>query len=86
MVAIDKNMIEDATLAYIYSYNIAMKEVHNPNFAVQIAFSVSMLFINQLKQQRIDPMQVLMAAMEQMSQQENENSREDKKGAESNEG
>lgn len=34
---------ETLTAAYIHSYNLALKEVNNPNFAAQIAMAVIMV-------------------------------------------
>lgn len=36
-MTIDQKTIEDATLAYLHSYNIALKATRNPNLAVQAA-------------------------------------------------
>ena len=38
---IDTNQIESLTKAYIVSYNTALKEVRNPDLAVQIAMSTT---------------------------------------------
>lgn len=35
-----KEKAESLTMAYIHSYNLAMKEIRNPNFANQIAANI----------------------------------------------
>lgn len=74
---IDKSMIETLTRIYIYSYGIAMQEVKNPSFAVEIAMSVTMLFKatetqKKPEQLKINPMEYLLASIMQGAQQEDD--------------
>lgn len=67
-----KNFIEDATKAYIISYNTAMEMTHNPNMAMQIASCVVLSYMSIMKpqQMQIDPMAAVMMAVGQyMTQQ-----------------
>lgn len=67
-----KNFIEDATKAYIISYNTAMEMTHNPNMAMQIASCVVMSYmaITKPQEMKIDPMAAVMMAVGQyMTQQ-----------------
>ena len=67
-----KNFIEDATKAYIISYNTAMEMTHNPNMAMQIASCVVLSYMSIMKpqQMQIDPMAaVMMAVGKYMTQQ-----------------
>lgn len=48
---LSKDYIENITMMYIHSYNIALKEVKNPNLATQIAMSV-ILAIHTTEQQK----------------------------------
>lgn len=55
---------EMLTTAYIHSYNLALKEVKNPNLAEQIAMAVIMVIdLNTPKQQAINPLELLFAQM-----------------------
>lgn len=55
---------EMLTTAYIHSYNLALKEVKNPNLAAQIATAVIMVIdLNTPKQQAINPLELLFAQM-----------------------
>lgn len=61
------------TTAYIHSYNLALKEVKNPNFAAQIATAVIMVIdLNMPKQQSVNPLEVLFAQMAAAAQQQGE--------------
>ena len=52
------------TTAYICSYNLALKNVKNPNLAAQIATGVIMIIdLNLPKQQTITPLELLFAQM-----------------------
>lgn len=52
---------EMLTTAYIHSYNLALKEVKNPNLAAQIATAVIMVIdLNTPKQQAINPLELLL--------------------------
>lgn len=67
-----KNFIEDATKAYIISYNTAMEMTHNPNMAMQIAACVALSYMSIMKPQetQIDPTTAVMMAVGQyMTQQ-----------------
>ena len=61
---LNKGYIEDMTMAYIHSYNVAMKEVKNPNLATQIAMSVILAIHTteqQKQQQQAGPFETLFA-------------------------
>ncbi len=59
-----KQRTEMLTAAYIHSYNLALKEVKNPNFATQIAAAVAMVInMNAPQQQTINPLGLLFAQM-----------------------
>lgn len=61
------------TTAYIHSYNLALKEVRNPNLAAQIATAVIMVIdLNKPKQQSINPLELLFAQMATAAQQQGE--------------
>ena len=65
------------TTAYIHSYNLALKEVKNPNLAAQIATAVIMVIdLNTPKQQAINPLELLFAQMATAAQQQREESEE----------
>lgn len=60
---IDKKHIDDLTMAYIYSYDKAMAETRNSNFAVQIAMGVTMAVNVERQRERmseIDPFKMLI--------------------------
>lgn len=68
---------EMLTTAYIHSYNLALKEVKNPNLAAQIATAVIMVIdLNTPKQQAINPLELLFAQMATAAQQQREESEE----------
>ena len=69
---INKDQIEDATRAYLYSYNLALKEAKNPNFAVQVATGVVMavLLVNKPQPQQISPLQLILESMAEQARQE----------------
>ncbi len=60
---LNKNCVEDMTMAYIHSYNVAMHEVKNPEFATQIATSVILAIhaTEQQKRQETNPFETLFA-------------------------
>lgn len=61
---------EMLTTAYIHSYNLALKEVKNPNLAAQIATAVIMVIdLNTPKQQAINPLELLFAQMAAAAQE-----------------
>lgn len=61
---------EMLTTAYIHSYNLALKEVKNPNLAAQIATAVIMVIdLNTPKQQAINPLELLFAQMATAAQE-----------------
>lgn len=71
----NKEYVENLTMAYIYSYNAAMQEVKNPNFATQIAMSV-IATINMGEQNREpvqNPLKILLEHMAKVQEQEGEN-------------
>lgn len=69
---ISKDQIEEATRAYLYSYNLALKEAKNPNFAVQVATGVVMavLLVNKPQPQQINPLQLILESMAEQARQE----------------
>lgn len=61
---------EMLTTAYIHSYNLALKEVRNPNLAVQIATAVIMVIdLNMPRQQTINPLEFLFTQMAAKAQE-----------------
>lgn len=77
-----KNFIEDATKAYIISYNTAMEMTHNPNMAMNVAGCVAMSFMAITKPQetQIDPMAAVMMAVGQlMTQRKDDDGGKDEK-------
>ena len=68
---------ETLTKAYIHSYNLALKEVGNPNLAVQIAMAITMVInMNEPQQQTINPLNMLFAQMAAKVQEQNKEERE----------
>lgn len=66
-----KQKTEMLTTAYIHSYNFAMKEVRNPNLAMQIATAVIMVIdMNIPKQQTVNPLELLFAQMSAAAQEQ----------------
>lgn len=58
----DKRKVEDLTMIYIHSYDKAMAEVKNPNFAVQIATNITLVAASIRQQERqsaLDPFKIL---------------------------
>ena len=72
-------IIEDVTRAYIYSYNEAMKEYRNPNMAMNVAMGVSFAIASAVgnKQPRINPMDLIMAAVAKNMQEQTETEEEE---------
>ena len=65
---IDKDMIETLTLVYAHSYQVALKEIGNPELAIQIAMGVTgmikaMDYQKTPNQTQVSPMDFLLAAM-----------------------
>lgn len=84
-----KNFIEDATKAYIISYNTAMEMTHNPNMAMQIASCVVISYMSVMKpeQTQIDQMTAVMMAVGQyMTQQKPEDGSGEDKDKENGDG
>lgn len=79
---ISKDQIEDATRAYLYSYNLALKEAKNPNFAVQVATGVVMavLLVNKPQPQQINPLQLILESMAEQARQEAAEKETEKEG------
>ncbi len=72
-----EKFIEDATKAYIISYNTAMKMTRNPNMATNIAACVVMSYMSIMKPEKgqIDQMAAVMMAVGQyMTQQKPDDS------------
>lgn len=68
-----KQKTEALTTAYIHSYNLALKEVRNPNLAAQIATAVIMVLeMNAPKQQTVNPLEFLFAQMAATAQRQTE--------------
>lgn len=78
-----KNFIEDATKAYIISYNTAMEMTHNPNMAMQIAACVVLSFmtLKQTQQPQIDPMTAIMMAVGQQMTQKKPDDEDENEGS-----
>lgn len=69
---------ETLTKAYIHSYNLALKEVGNPNLAVQIAMAITMVInMNEPQRQPINPLNILFAQMAAKVQEQNKEEREE---------
>jgi len=65
--------VKTLTTAYIRSYNLALKEVKNPNLAAQIATGVVMIIdLNSPKQQTINPLELLFTQMRTAAQEQEE--------------
>ena len=60
---------EMLTTAYIHSYNLALKEVKNPNLAAQIATAVIMVIDLNTPKQAINPLELLFAQMAAAAQE-----------------
>lgn len=71
----NKEFVENLTMAYIYSYSKAIQEVKNPNFATQIAMSV-IATINmgeQIGKPVQNPLKILLEHMTKVQEREGEN-------------
>ena len=64
------------TTAYIHSYNLALKEVKNPNLAAQIATAVIMVIDLNAPKQSVNPLELLFAQMATAAQRQREESEE----------
>lgn len=64
------------TTAYIHSYNLALKEVKNPDLAAQIAMAVIMVIDLNAPKQSVNPLELLFAQMATAAQQQREESEE----------
>ncbi|GFI27513.1 hypothetical protein IMSAGC012_02640 [Lachnospiraceae bacterium] len=64
------------TTVYIHSYNLALKEVKNPNLAAQIATAVIMVIDLNAPKQSVNPLELLFAQMATAAQQQREESEE----------
>ena len=62
------------TTAYIHSYNLALKEVKNPNLAAQIATAVIMVIDLNAPKQSVNPLELLFAQMATAAQQQKKES------------
>ena len=72
---LSKEKTENATRAYINSYNVAMEMTRNPNLAVQIATNVIMvMLVAEPKEPAFNPFQ---AIIEQMVQAQSEGRKEE---------
>lgn len=60
------------TKAYIHSYNLALKEIKNPNLAAQIATAVIMVIDLNAPKQSINPLELLFTQMATAAQQQGE--------------
>ncbi len=66
-----KQRTEMLTMTYIHSYNLALKEVRNPNLAAQIATAVTMVIdLNMPRQQTINPLELLFAQIASKAQEQ----------------
>lgn len=72
-----EKFIEDATKAYIISYNTTMEMTHNPNMAMQIAACIVVSYMEVMKPQemQIAPMAAVMMAVGQAMTQRGTNDR-----------
>ncbi len=75
---LNKEYVESLTKTYIYSYTVAMQEVKNPDFAVQIAMNVvGMIYaIEQQKHSESNPLGALImniAAQALAQEKDNDN-------------
>ncbi len=78
-----KKQAEDLTKAYIHSYNLAMEEVRNPEFATQVAMSVTTSIAMATPKKNVavvDPFEVLLAHMGMVKQEEAEGAGSDGQG------
>lgn len=69
---ISKDLIEDSTMAYLHSYNVAMRETRNPNLATQVAMSVVMSLMIVMRPQepkQMNPFEMIVAAMAQQQRE-----------------
>lgn len=64
------------TTAYIHSYNLALKEVKNPNLAAQIATAVIMVIDLNAPKQSVNPLELLFAQIATAAQQQKKESEE----------
>lgn len=79
---INKEQIEDATRAYLYSYDLALEEVKNPDLAVQVAMSVVMavLMVNKPQQKQYNPFQLILESIAAKARQEAAEEETEKEG------
>lgn len=69
---INLDQIESLTQAYLISYKVALKEVRNPELALQTATSIIMgiLMVEQSRQPKIDPLRMFTAILQQAAQKQ----------------
>lgn len=71
---ISKELVEDLTMAYIHSYNMAMQVVRNPEFATNIALNTVMIIsATKQKQKTVDPLEILANIAKKAEEQREEN-------------
>lgn len=82
-----KDYIENITIMYIHSYNIAIQETKNPNLSVQIAMSVILAIhtAGQQKQQAASSFNALFSSMAAQMAQHQEEEEEEKHDRKENE-
>lgn len=70
-MAVNKELIEDATLTYLHSYNVALQATKNPNLAIQAAMSVTNSMVNIMSQQtkQMQPMDLFRTFTETLMKQ-----------------
>lgn len=78
---LNKDYIEDITKAYVHSYNVAMREVKNPNLATQAATGVVLAIhaTEQQKQQAADPFKALFTHIAAQMRKEGSEEKYDRK-------
>lgn len=74
----NKEFVENLTMAYIYSYSIAVKEVKNQNLATQIAASVitAIAITTRGDRQTFNPLELLFAHIQKQAGQQDGKNRE----------
>ena len=84
----DKKQIEELTMAYIHSYNIAMVEVKNPEFASQIAMNIiaSIIMTTTMAQQKqkLNPLEMLFSQIAEQTRDRKKGDNDDRTENETN--
>lgn len=74
----NEKYVENLTLAYLHSHEIALKETRNPSFAAETAASVVMIIasVEKQNQPKFDFTQAVLAMAAQARQEDSRNSDE----------